>query len=210
MELLEYLIDGIREDCNEIKGQKPYIPNEEAEGYNEEELENQAFANYKKRNNSFVDEQFLGFFLSIFTCPEDETQCGRISSTMDPYTSVKLELPSIWNKSTDQKLVELEHLLEQFVKKQILQEENKWFCDRCKTHKEASKKLEFRTVPPVLVLQLKRFEYNQLSRQRINTQIIFPLEGLDMEPFCTESAQQQLMQEFSYDLAGICEHFGTG
>ena len=87
--------------------------------------------------------------------------------------------------------------------------ENKWYCDRCNAHKEASKKLEFRTLPPVLVFQLKRFEYTDVSRRRIDDPVSFPLEGLDMAPFCTESARQQRKHDFLYDLVGVCQHLGT-
>ena len=220
MEFLEYLVDGLREDCNEITGPKPYIPNAEADGYTENELEGQAVENYRKRNISRIDDLFQGFMLSTICCPEAGEKCGRRSVCMDPYTSVKLVLPDTHGRRSAQTAsssvrpvcdtpLELKHLLRSFVETQAFDAENKWYCDRCNAHKEASKKLEFRTLPPVLVVQLKRFEYTDVSRRRIDDPVSFPLEGLDMAPFCTESAQQQRKHDFLYDLVGVCQHLGT-
>ena len=204
MELLEYLIDGIGKDCNKIKGQQPYKPNEEVQGCNEEKLEKQALRNYMTRNKSRVNKYFLGFLSSVVTCPIDEPQCGRKCVTMDPYTSVKLELPK-----REDKPLKLQELLRNFVREETLRREDAWYCDNCKEYKEAAKKLEFRTVPPVLVLQFKRFKYNELESKRIDTPIDFPLEGLDMKPFCTKTAGKQRNQEFLYDLVSIIDHYGT-
>jgi ubiquitin C-terminal hydrolase len=48
--------------------------------------------------------------------------------------------------------------LEEFKKSEVLDEDNKWFCSKCKEHVQASKSLEIYRVPPVLVISLKRFK----------------------------------------------------
>ena len=38
-------------------------------------------------------------------------------------------------------------------------------------------------VPPVMVIQLKRFQYTQNSRRKLRSFVDFPLHGLDLSPF---------------------------
>jgi len=97
-----------------------------------------------------------------------------------------------------------------FVEGEQLGQTDAWYCDRCKEHKQAWKKLEFHCTPPVLVLQLKRFQYTRHSRERLDTPVRFPLEGLDLAPFCTASAQASCdANVMMYDLAGLSTHIGS-
>jgi len=92
MELIEYVLDGLKEDCNQVQGQKPYVEVKEAEGRPDHVVAKEARESYSKRNNSYIDELFVGFFKSTVKCPEP--QCKRESVTFDPFLSVKLPLVS--------------------------------------------------------------------------------------------------------------------
>lgn len=46
---------------------------------------------------------------------------------------------------------------------ETLDEDNKWFCESCKDKVIASKFSEFKSLPPALVIQLKRFRYDPVS-----------------------------------------------
>jgi len=82
------------------------------------------------------------------------------------------------------KEVALEACVEQFTAREELGEENAVRCDACKQSGRAAKKIDIWTVPPVLVLQLKRFEYVIDDRVRLETPVCFPLEGLDLIASC--------------------------
>lgn len=467
MELIEYVLDGLKEDCNLVRGSKPYIEVKEADGRSDEEVAVEALDNHRLRSNSKVDDLFVGLFKSVVRCPELEERCGRASVTFDPFLSAKLPLVTtaeqrmttiplsyvrdtcppncepcfhvrvkvskdqsvkelieaaakeveglrpqhcilveIWNKkvhkfledseaiehirpdddlmlfevsepkafqiSTEQRwgspttyrisssleaeaaespaqgqelcgaiilhrqaskssssyswsssytsreirglpmllavpkqatarelcqqvgrklrdnivepgatmpgwkllrvdkysptsdgtavdpdsdeVVELkesrEHfavewhedsplparlerdearghatggqrgdgeqelttLLKMFVEEEKLGADDAWYCNKCKEHKEAFKKLEFHRTPPVLVLQLKRFQFTRWSRERLNNPVSFPLEGLDLSQYCTESslrADNADPAKTTYDLAGLCKHIGS-
>eukprot|EP00929_Paragymnodinium_shiwhaense_P013945 TRINITY_DN121797_c0_g1_i1.p1 TRINITY_DN121797_c0_g1~~TRINITY_DN121797_c0_g1_i1.p1 ORF type:complete len:984 (+),score=216.28 TRINITY_DN121797_c0_g1_i1:101-2953(+) len=92
MEFIEYVLDGLKEDVNRIKGQKPFVELKEADGRPDEVVAQEARKNYCARNDSCIDELFLGFFKSTVQCPE--ANCNRVSVTFDPYLSVKLSLVS--------------------------------------------------------------------------------------------------------------------
>ncbi|CAE7604320.1 UBP11 [Symbiodinium natans] len=449
MELIEYVLDGLKEDCNTVQGPKPYIELKEADGRPDEEVAREALDAYHLRNNSRVDDLFVGLFKSVVRCPEKE--CGRVSVTFDPFLSAKLSLTStaeqrqtsfslllvreavkgyqqvkvrvnkeasvkeliqaaaeevgegleaskcilveVWNKKVHQFLeentcvdsiraedhlllsevsdatafhvtneqrwgssgsygfnalnspeegsdptpsssssfgvvlnhrkasnshsvwssfdhlgvpfllairkdatmremyaevrrymkqaldihagpeawrihrlekyardgvsidpdsdkrmdfkgsreyfsvewleedaipsllhqdpfrntnedvsdgeVDLTHLLQLFVQDERLGNTDAWYCSRCKEHREAYKQLQFHHCPPVLVIQLKRFQYNRWSRERLNTPVCFPLEGLDLRPFCTASSRESFESPPIYDLAALSKHIGS-
>lgn len=46
-----------------------------------------------------------------------------------------------------------------FAETERLKAEESWYCNKCKEHVEATKKLELYRLPPVLIVQLKRFVY---------------------------------------------------
>ncbi|CAD8062635.1 unnamed protein product [Paramecium primaurelia] len=58
-------------------------------------------------------------------------------------------------------------------------------------------------LPKILIIQLKRFNYLN-SAQRINTNIIFPLDNLSLIEQCTPN-----IRSCSYDLQTIIHHSGT-
>merc|ERR1711972_836810 len=65
-----------------------------------------------------------------------------------------------------------------------LSEDDCVMCQGCKEFQQAFKKIEIWSLPPVLILQLKRFEFTGVERQRVNTKVHFPLEGLDLKEYC--------------------------
>lgn len=105
--------------------------------------------------------------------------------------------------------VELVRLLQMFVQEERLSSEDAWYCSRCKEHKEAFKKLEFHHCPPVLVLQLKRFQYTRWSRERLNNPVAFPLKNLDLSPYLTASAAKRSTVKPVYDLVAVSKHIGS-
>merc|ERR1719171_1362354 len=38
MELIEYVLDGLKEDCNKVTGPKPYVEQKEADGRDDDEV----------------------------------------------------------------------------------------------------------------------------------------------------------------------------
>jgi len=89
-EFIENLIDGLKEDCNWVKGKKPYVERKEADGRPDEEVALEAGNGFLLRNDSGVDDLFVGFLRSTTTCPE----CGKRSVVFDPTLSVKLPVLS--------------------------------------------------------------------------------------------------------------------
>jgi len=48
------------------------------------------------------------------------------------------------------------------------------YCPNCKEHQQATKKLDLWSLPPVLVVHLKRFSYSRYMRDKLDTLVEFP------------------------------------
>ncbi len=60
-----------------------------------------------------------------------------------------------------------------------LDDNNSWYCPKCKAHVPASKKLDLWQLPECLVIHLKRFTQGRLS-QKLDLPVDYPLAGLDL------------------------------
>ena len=111
--------------------------------------------------------------------------------------------------SVDQKIssgadsCSINQCLELYTTTEKLSAQDTWYCPVCKDHVEATKKFDIWKVPDILVVHLKRFQFSQYSRDKIDRFIDFPIEDLDMSPYvhCHDGS-------LKYDLFAISDHFG--
>eukprot|EP00971_Amphidinium_carterae_P266063 5277557-Amphidinium_carterae.1 len=82
--------------------------------------------------------------------------------------------------------VTLETCFEWLTEEEQLSKDDAVYCSRCKKKQRCFNKLDIWAIPPVLVLQLKRFEYTGVERRRVDKPVGFPLEGLDLSRFCLQ------------------------
>jgi ubiquitin C-terminal hydrolase len=59
--------------------------------------------------------------------------------------------------TADDTNVKLTDCLKEFKQKETLDEENMWYCSKCKEHVQATKTLEIFKLPKVMIVSLKRF-----------------------------------------------------
>ena len=113
--------------------------------------------------------------------------------------------------------VTLDQCFETFTKPERLDEHNMWYCSKCKEHVRALKTMKLWRLPNILVVHLKRFEFKHaLRRDKLDTFVDFPLEGLDMNPHYvnwksrTEAARRFVDASVpaNYDLFAVVNHFG--
>ncbi|MCQ2816988.1 MAG: hypothetical protein MJ252_06960 [archaeon] len=91
-----------------------------------------------------------------------------------------------------------------FVKKETLEEENKWYCNKCKEHQRASKKIQLYKIPNFFIIHLKRFNNNS----KIDTVVDFPITDLDVSNFVVGNKREGGDNE-KYDLFAIANHYGS-
>eukprot|EP00511_Aplanochytrium_stocchinoi_P011751 CAMPEP_0204861930 /NCGR_PEP_ID=MMETSP1348-20121228/2051_1 /ASSEMBLY_ACC=CAM_ASM_000700 /TAXON_ID=215587 /ORGANISM="Aplanochytrium stocchinoi, Strain GSBS06" /LENGTH=417 /DNA_ID=CAMNT_0052011601 /DNA_START=241 /DNA_END=1494 /DNA_ORIENTATION=- len=113
------------------------------------------------------------------------------------------------------KAVHLQDCLSHFLKPEQLDGGNAWFCPKCKEDQNAYKSMEIRRLPDVLILFLKRFEHTGRSRTKLQTQVDFPLDGLDMYDHLADDIKSKGRTKTKatgstiYDLYAVTNHFGN-
>ena len=108
--------------------------------------------------------------------------------------------------STSRTIVNLSDCVNQFTTTEKLGADDPWYCPRCKKHQEATKKFDLWDLPQVLIIHLKRFSYNRFWRDKLDTMVDFPVEGLDMSPYLIKRANSP--QNQTYDLIAVANHYG--
>ncbi len=114
--------------------------------------------------------------------------------------------------------VTLDQCFETFTRPERLDENNMWYCSKCKEHVRAMKTMKLWRLPNILVVHLKRFEFkHSLRRDKLDTLVDFPLEGLDMSTHCsglnpnggdTQESIVDATVDAKYDLFAVVNHFG--
>lgn len=105
--------------------------------------------------------------------------------------------------------VSLTDCIAHFVQAEHMHGEDAWLCEKCNKKVEASKKLSISKLPRILILHFKRFEVDGRWRDKLNTLIKFPMDGLDMAPFLSHEKQDSERSGIKYDLFGMVCHRGT-
>ncbi|CAN0035997.1 unnamed protein product, partial [Hapterophycus canaliculatus] len=86
--------------------------------------------------------------------------------------------------------ITLEECLRAFSTEETLDGDNRPVCARCCRRRKSAKRLAVHRFPPVLVIHLKRFQYNSTSRTKLSTAVDFPIgSGLDLVPYSTPTAR---------------------
>lgn len=125
----------------------------------------------------------------------------RLETVSDPQLEAKIQA----RRSRSSKGISLEDCLDEFEKEEILSEEDKWYCPKCKEFRRAAKKFDLWRTPDILIVHLKRFSSSGHRRDKIDATVDFPIEGLDISSRVleTEDGQQEI-----YDLIAVDDHLG--
>lgn len=95
----------------------------------------------------------------------------------------------VHNKGVDGgRSITLEGCLKAFSTRETLDGDNRPMCSQCCRRQKSFKSLSVHRFPPVLVIHLKRFQYDSTSRKKLSTSVDVPLSGLDLTPFCASEA----------------------
>ena len=131
----------------------------------------------------------------------------------------KAKLPKLKNNLYNKKLslnvgkdINLYDCLNLFNSEEILDGDNEWYCNKCKKHVDAVKKMDVYKSPYYLIFQLKRFKqdnegssiFNIFNSSKNTTFIDFPVTNLDLSNYILSENNQGGI----YDLIGVINHYG--
>ena len=141
-----------------------------------------------------INELYRGTMVNRILCKS----CGHKSEREEDYLDLSLVVGDFAN---------VEVSLQNSVTDEELTGDNLYQCSGCNQKVEALKGARIRTVPPVLILSLSRFEYDKQTWQRVKNSKSFPFPfELNMAPFME---QQPPKQDLVYDLFGVVIHCGA-
>jgi len=108
--------------------------------------------------------------------------------------------------------------LDLYVEGEMLDGENKYFCENCSGKRDSLKRACISTLPNTLILHLKRFEFDLeiMRKVKVNDCCEFPME-LDMSLYTKEFIEarhedvtkKQALGYYQFNLKGVLVHTGT-
>lgn len=157
-------------------------------------------------HDAFLKNVFSGLLANQFISQD----CEHMSQNSEPFHTVGVEVK---HKDTILESFDL------FVEGEMLDE---YHCEPCDKKVRAIKRCCLQRLPEVLVIQLKRFEFDlrNMSNVKLNDRLEFPVE-LNMEPYTVEGLARREGKEdigealhhprehYEYVLRGIVVHTGT-
>ena len=104
----------------------------------------------------------------------------------------------------------LKDCLDLFISNENIQEDDSWYCKKCKQLQKSKQKLEIYKPPNYLIILLKRYNFEQNSKNTFsggknNTYVAYPTDNLDIKEYIVGPEKDKAL----YDLYGVIQHFGT-
>ncbi|XP_058067870.1 ubiquitin carboxyl-terminal hydrolase 18-like isoform X4 [Magnolia sinica] len=127
---------------------------------------------HSTQQTTLIQHIFGGHLQSQVIC----TECDNISYCYENMMDLTVEIQG--------DAASLENCLDQFTKKEWLDGENMYKCDRCNDYVKAWKRLTVHQAPNILTIALKRFQSGRFGK--LNKRVTFP-ETLDLGPYMSES-----------------------
>jgi ubiquitin carboxyl-terminal hydrolase 8 len=118
-----------------------------------------------------------------------------IKRTPEPYFMIDLPIPP------DNKSPSLIDCFNYYVNGEILSGENAWYNEDIKEKINIKKRIQFWSIPTILVIDLKRFNARNQKSQILVT---FPLDDLNLSEYVIGYKKKN----YIYELYGVCNHSG--
>ncbi|KAF7381054.1 hypothetical protein HZH68_015929 [Vespula germanica] len=141
--------------------------------------------------------------------------CRTDSKTHEPFQDLSLDIPDRLQRRTkeQEEVCSLTYSLTRFFKVEELADSELYFCDNCMGKQRSTKRFWIHRLPNVLCLHIKRFRWCNSYRSKVDTQVDFPMESLDMSAFTVRGVtgiKLGTQNSHLYDLAAVIVHHGSG
>ena len=159
---------------------------------------------------SEIFKMFYGIQVSTLLpeCPKN--QFDYLSICPEPFMIINLPIPTRKNDASKKSgEIECTSLMECFdlnCEKEFLHGDNAWFNENVGLKQNVHKRLVYWSLPDVMILDIKRFEFNETTFSFVKNQtpIRIPVENVDFSKY----VEGYNKESYVYDLYGICNHHG--
>lgn len=184
-----------------------------------DELASQSWAQYLRKNDSIITDLFAGQLQSTIECQS----CHKTSTCFDPFLDLSVPIPRpeagaqgrggllgrAASAKVDAKACTLHECLAKFTSIEVLEDDNAYSCEHCKQKRRGHKRLLLYKLPHILVIHIKRFRFNSLSRDKLSTDVQFPSSSLDLGEYCSADRPAGGRSSPIYDLFAVSSHSGS-
>ncbi|XP_071489174.1 ubiquitin carboxyl-terminal hydrolase 8-like [Diadema antillarum] len=191
-EFLLFLLDGLHEDLNQVT-KREYVKEEDFSKYPDKKAASLSWENHERLNRSIIVSLFQGQFKSTVEC----LSCHNKSVKFEAFMYLSLPIPSN-SKCT------LNDCLVRFSQPEKLSGDNATHCSHCKTNRNSKKTILIWRLPKLLLIHLKRFYYEGMWRQKLQTYVDFPIAEFNLDRFVIGPERHG-----TYQLYGVSNHTGT-
>jgi ubiquitin C-terminal hydrolase len=142
---------------------------------------------------SEIFNMFYGIHVSQIFNENDEL----LSTVPETFYSIDLPLPPL----NDNKNPSLKECFKLYTSNEILDNDNMYFDETLNKKIVAKKKILFWSLPKILIIDIKRFNFRMMKLQQL---LNFPLDNLNLSEYIVGYDPEQ----YVYDLIGVCNHSG--
>ena len=159
---------------------------------------------------SEIFKMFYGIQVSTLLPEIPKDQFDYLSIRPEPFMIISLPIPTrcteAESESTSTECVSLMECFDLNCEKEFLHGENAWYNENLGKKQNVYKRLVYWSLPDVMILDIKRFEYSPktFSYVKNQTAIRIPLENVDFSKY----VEGYNKESYVYDLYGICNHHG--
>lgn len=217
-ELLSFLLDGIHEDLNRVMN-RPYVEDRDCDGKKDENDAIDSWKNYLRRNKSLVVDLFQGQLRNTCRYVHNDRHLAKSSMNIVPqylpccrcltcgHQNIRFEPFMYLSLPINKNCRSIEECMNIYLEEEILKGENQWYCGKCKTHVDATKKIDLWILPPILIVHLKRFRYNDNGNvgSKNEASIQYPISQFDLKAKVKSKGSAYPM----YDLYAVSNHMGS-
>ncbi|EGR34211.1 ubiquitin specific peptidase 8, putative, partial [Ichthyophthirius multifiliis] len=196
-EFLAFLLDILHEDLNRVI-KKPYIKEKDYNCEKHEEYSKESWKEYLMRNKSIIVDLFQGQTKSTLKC----LVCGSVSHKFEAFQFLSVPVPA--NKSHNE-IINLSECIQEFTKEEYLDQNEWWYCFKCKKNRKSTKQIDLWKLPNILIIHLKRFRFDKNIKAKIKNFVDFPIQNFDLQPYTIGRQRDQPI----YDLFAISNHEGN-
>lgn len=155
---------------------------------------------------------FYGIQVSTLLPEHPKNQYDYLSIRPEPYMIISLPIPARKNddrastNSGDHECTTLMECFDLNCESEILDGDNAWFNESLGVKQNVHKRLVYWSLPDVMILDIKRFEFNETTFSFVKNQtaIKIPVENVDFSKY----VEGYNKESYVYDLYGICNHHG--